>query len=120
MEFIHDVTSQRLWELMGILAVVTLKNYGGYFYGHFQLVQLGGCAKQLRNFYQSRRVLLGVTNKAVFHIRVAPSPFRCSVCTFSKKHSLVGRLKQSQFSVGTVEAKHFSVGNIQTKTPFCE
>jgi len=57
--------------------------------------------------------------KALFHISVAPSIFRCSVDTFSKKHCFVGRLKQLQFSVGTSEAKCFSLGNIQTKTLFC-
>jgi hypothetical protein len=49
----------------------------------------------------------------------SPSLFRCSVGTFSKKPSFVGRLKKYWVSVRNSETKHFSVGNIKTKTSFC-
>ena len=49
---------------------------------------------------------------------VAPSLFRSSVGTFSKKPTFVGKLKQLRVSVGTSEANHFCVGNIKTKTSF--
>ena len=54
--------------------------------------------------------------KALLHIWVARSHFRCSVGTFSKKPSFVGRLKQLRFSVGNSETTRFSVGNFKTNT----
>ena len=59
-------------------------------------------------------------NKALFHIWVAPRLFRCSLGTFSKKPSRVGRLKQLRFSVGILQTQRFCVGNIKTKTSFCD
>jgi len=50
---------------------------------------------------------------AKFHVWVAPSLFRSSVGTFSKKPTFVGKLKQLRFSVGTLKAKRWLLQNTQ-------
>jgi len=59
-----------------------------------------------------------VQKKALFHTWVSPSLLHCSVGTFSKTPSFVGRLKQLRFSVGNSETKRFSVSIIKTITSF--